>query len=148
LFGAVRNFTSHDELAEVSCPVHPWCRCHVKAMPLAEAETFADPLRREAERSVLRFESLPSESDRARTEAARRLIEQGSRLAKTVLSRSATEIRKRDRSAAKKEADRIKARDKRRKAAARAKAQRARTRAPLLKKKRALEQELRRLRRR
>lgn len=146
-FAAVRNFTA-GELGEVMCPAHPWCRCSAKAMSRRDAVRFADPLEREAERSVLRFDALPSESDRARTEAARRLIDSGTRLAKTVVSRSAAGVKRRDKVSAKREADRIKARDKRRAVAARAKAARARKRAPLLKRKQALEQELRRLRQR
>lgn len=148
MFAAVRNFTDSDELGEVECPVHHWCRCSAQAMPAADAVRFAAPLHREAERSVLRFDALPSEGDRARTEAARRLIDAGTMLAKTVVARSAAEVKRRDRAAAKREADRIKARDKRRRIAARAKATRARKRVPLVARKRALEKEIRRLRKR
>jgi len=147
-FHAVRNFTD-GELAEdgVTCPVHPWCRCHVRAVARTDAESVAAPLHREAERSVLRFDALPSESDRARTEAARRLIEQGTDLAKTVVARSVAAVKRRDKAAAKVAADKQKARDRAAKAKARERARLKRKRAPLLKRKRALEQELRRLRR-
>lgn len=147
-FTAVRNFAA-GPLAEggVGVPVHPWCRCSVRAVAPEDADTVADPLRREAERSILRFDALPSESDRARTEAARRLLDEGSRLAKTVLQRSATQVRKRDKAAAKVAADRVKARTKTTKARARERARLRKKRAPLIKRKRALEQELRRLRR-
>lgn len=95
LFSVVRSFQD-SVAAEVRVPVHPWCRCTKKLVHRDDAETVADPLRREAERSVARFDALPSESDRARTEAARRLVEQGSRLPKTVLERAARQVRKRD----------------------------------------------------
>lgn len=148
LFAAVRDFTA-GTLAEdgVSVPVHSWCRCDVRAVAPEDADSVADPLHREAERSVLRFDALPSESDRARTEAAKRLIDSGTRLAKTVIQRSAVAIRRRDKAAAKVVADRVKARAKAAKARARERARLRKKRAPLLKRKRALEQELRRLRR-
>lgn len=117
LFGVVRAF--EDGLPdEVRVPVHPWCRCQKKLVHRADAARVADPLRREAERSVARFDALPSESDRARTDAAKRLVEQGSRLPKTVLERAARGVRKREKVASK--------------------------RAALIKRRRELEQELRR----
>jgi hypothetical protein len=95
LFVVVRAF-EEGLGAEVRVPVHPWCRCQKRLVHRNDAERVADPLRREAERSVARFESLPSESDRARTEAAKRLIDQGSRLPKTVLERAGRGVRKRE----------------------------------------------------
>lgn len=95
LFAPVRAFESGIE-AEVRVPVHPWCRCTKKLVHRDDADRVADPLRREAERSVARFDALPSESDRARTRAARLLIEQGSRLPKTVLQRAGREVRRRE----------------------------------------------------
>lgn len=95
LFAPVRAFESGIE-AEVRVPVHPWCRCTKKLVHRDDADRAADPLRREAERSVARFDALPSESDRARTRAARLLIEQGSRLPKTVLQRAGREVRRRE----------------------------------------------------
>lgn len=95
LFAPVRAFQDGID-AEVRVPVHPWCRCSKKLVHRDDAERVADPLRREAERSVARFDALPSESDRARTEAAQRLIAQGSRLPKTVLERAGREVRKRE----------------------------------------------------
>jgi hypothetical protein len=95
LFAPVRAFQDGIE-AEVRIPVHPWCRCSKKLVHRADAERVADPLRREAERSVARLDALPSESDRARTEAAQRLIAQGSRLPRTVLERSGREARRRE----------------------------------------------------
>jgi hypothetical protein len=99
-FAIVRAFTDKLE-PNVSIPVHPWCRCQKRLTHRDDADSVADPLRREAERSVARFESLPSESDRARTEAAKLLLEQGSRLPKTVLERAGRGVRKREKIQAK-----------------------------------------------
>lgn len=55
-------------------PLHPNCRCFVE--PLGSRE-YADALRREADRSVLRGFSLESESMATRVDAARRLLERG-----------------------------------------------------------------------
>lgn len=52
-------------------PLHPNCRCSLE--PLLSSE-YADALRREADRSVLRGFSLPSESMGVRIDAARRLV--------------------------------------------------------------------------
>lgn len=98
-FEVIRNFTGKpdDELPAggVEVPVHPWCRCETRAVDLDDALVIAEPLWREAERSVLRFDALPSESDRARTEAAARLLKTGTALPKTVLQRSAREVKRR-----------------------------------------------------
>lgn len=53
-------------------PLHPHCRCTVEPLRVQE---FADGLRREADRSVLRGFSLESESMKVRIDAARRLLE-------------------------------------------------------------------------
>lgn len=95
LFAPVRAFQDGIE-KEVRVPVHPWCRCSKKLVHRDDAHRVAEPLRREAERSVARFDALPSESDRARTEAAQRLIAQGSSLPRTVLQRSAREAKRRE----------------------------------------------------
>lgn len=59
--------------ADVSYPpAHPYCRCQVE--PLND-QSYADALRREADRSVLRGFSLESESMKTRVDAARRLLE-------------------------------------------------------------------------
>lgn len=55
-------------------PLHPNCRCIVE--PLGSQE-YADALRREADRSVLRGFSLESESMATRVDAAERLLERG-----------------------------------------------------------------------
>ena len=95
LFAVVRAF--EDGLTdEVRVPVHPWCRCQKRLVHRDDAESNAAPLRREAERSVARFDALPSESDRARTDAAKRLLDQGSQLPKTVLERAGRGVRKRE----------------------------------------------------
>lgn len=62
-------------------PLHPNCRCRVRLWRAewdGDGETSVpEALRREALRSVLRGWSLPSESERARLDAARRLLERG-----------------------------------------------------------------------
>lgn len=55
-------------------PLHPNCRCFVE--PLGSQE-YADALRREADRSVLRGFSLESEPMSTRVDAAARLLERG-----------------------------------------------------------------------
>lgn len=52
-------------------PRHPHCRCHVE--PLND-QSYADALKREAVRSILRGYSLENESMTVRLEAAQRLI--------------------------------------------------------------------------
>lgn len=62
-------------------PRHPHCRCTVE--PLV-AQEYADALRREADRSVLRGFSLESESMTTRVDAAQRLLDKGVDAPKTV----------------------------------------------------------------
>lgn len=63
-------------------PRHPYCRCTVE--PLFD-RSYADALGREADRSVLRGFSLPSESNKARVDAAQRLISDGVTAPKSVV---------------------------------------------------------------
>lgn len=63
-------------------PRHPNCRCTVE--PLI-SQSYADALRREADRSVLRGYSLESESMGVRIDAARRLLEGGVDAPKSVI---------------------------------------------------------------
>lgn len=93
----VRNFTAGDlPDRRVTVPLHPRCRCdQVVVASDAERDARRTALVREAERSILRFDGLPSESDRARTEAAERLLAGGTQLAKTVVERSARAVRRR-----------------------------------------------------
>lgn len=64
-------------------PLHPNCRCTLE--PLLD-QSYADALRREADRSVLRGFSLESESMRVRVDAAKRLLEQGVDAPKSVIA--------------------------------------------------------------
>lgn len=57
-----------------SCPLHPHCRCRMR--PLRDP-SYAAALRREADRSILRGFSLPSESMNARLAAAEKLLASG-----------------------------------------------------------------------
>lgn len=63
-------------------PLHPNCRCTLEVLG---DQSYADALRREADRSVLRGFSLESESMRTRVAAAERLLEQGVDAPKTVI---------------------------------------------------------------
>jgi hypothetical protein len=71
-------------------PRHPNCRCTVE--PLVSRE-YADALRREADRSVLRGFSLESESMGTRIEAANRLVERGVDAPKSVVAYSRKAIK-------------------------------------------------------
>jgi hypothetical protein len=64
-------------------PRHPRCRCTVE--PLRSAE-YAEALRREADRSVLRGFSLESESMKTRIDAADRLVSRGVDAPKSVIA--------------------------------------------------------------
>lgn len=64
-------------------PRHPRCRCTVE--PLV-AKEYAAALRREADRSVLRGFSLPSESMSTRVDAADRLVARGVDAPKSVIA--------------------------------------------------------------
>ena len=64
-------------------PRHPRCRCTVE--PLRSSE-YADALRREADRSVLRGFSLESESMKTRIDAADRLVARGVDAPKSVIA--------------------------------------------------------------
>jgi len=67
-----------------SPPLHPNCRCSQWLVHKDVAEPLAESLKREAERSVLRGWSLPSESNNARVAAANRLLNRGTDLPKSV----------------------------------------------------------------
>lgn len=64
-------------------PLHPNCRCTIE--PLGD-QSFADALRREADRSVLRGFSLDSESNSTRIGAAERLLAKGVVAPKSVIA--------------------------------------------------------------
>lgn len=64
-------------------PAHPNCRCTVEPL---NSQEYADALRREADRSVLRGFSLTSESVATRVEAARRLLAEGVDAPKSVIA--------------------------------------------------------------
>jgi hypothetical protein len=64
-------------------PRHPHCRCTVEPL---RSKDYAEALRREADRSVLRGFSLESESMKTRVDAAARLIENGVDAPKSVVA--------------------------------------------------------------
>lgn len=79
----------HPEPVDVP-PRHPRCRCTIE--PLVSRE-YADALRREADRSVLRGFSLESEPMRVRVDAAERLLARGVEAPKSVKAYAARAIR-------------------------------------------------------
>lgn len=75
----------------VDCPPrHPRCRCTVE--PLV-AQEYADALRREADRSVLRGFSLESEPMKVRLDAAARLVDRGVSAPKSVIDYARRAVR-------------------------------------------------------
>jgi hypothetical protein len=71
-------------------PLHPNCRCTLEVL---NAPEYAEALRREADRSVLRGFSLESESMRVRVAAAERLLEQGVEAPKSVIAYAARSVK-------------------------------------------------------
>jgi hypothetical protein len=65
-------------------PLHPHCRCTQWIVEREASVALADSLKREAKRSVLRGWSLPSEGNKVRIDAARKLLNEGSTLPKSV----------------------------------------------------------------
>lgn len=69
--GLTYGAKSHNPEPVAYPPRHPNCRCTVEPL---RAQSYADALRREADRSVLRGFSLESESMKVRVDAAARLV--------------------------------------------------------------------------
>lgn len=80
--GLTYGAKSYNPGGVVHPPRHPNCRCTVE--PLLAPE-YADALRREADRSVLRGFSLESESMKVRVDAAARLLDNGVKAPKSVV---------------------------------------------------------------
>lgn len=75
-------------------PMHPYCRCEVVLVSLDRVGPVSDALKREAERSVLKGWSRPSESEKARVEAADRLVKRGTKLPASVQKSAKTAVKK------------------------------------------------------
>lgn len=73
---------SHDKVAKP--PLHPNCRCTQSLVHKDVVVPLAKSLKREAKRSVLRGWSRPSESESVRLAAAKRLVQNGNTLPKSV----------------------------------------------------------------
>jgi hypothetical protein len=71
-------------------PLHPHCRCRL--VPWNGDTELLEAWQREAERSVLRGWSLPSESAASRIRAVHRLLQRGSRLPRSVQARARQDI--------------------------------------------------------
>lgn len=65
-------------------PLHPNCRCTQSLVHKDVATPLAEALKREAKRSVLRGWSRPSESDKVRIDAAKRLLARNPSMPKSV----------------------------------------------------------------
>lgn len=76
--------TALDTGSVANPPLHPNCRCTQSLVHRSEAKALAQALKREAKRSVLRGWSLESESEKARLDAAKRLLARGTTLPKSV----------------------------------------------------------------
>lgn len=72
-------------------PAHPNCRCTVEPL---NAPEYAEALRREADRSVLRGFSLESESMATRIDAAARLLDRGVEAPKSVKAYAAAAVKR------------------------------------------------------
>lgn len=71
-------------------PLHPNCRCTLEVL---NDGSYAEALRREADRSVLRGFSLESESMRVRVNAAERLLAEGVDAPKSVIAYASRSVR-------------------------------------------------------
>lgn len=72
-------------------PLHPHCRCTVE---VGITDDYADALKREAVRSILRGFKLPSESEAVRIDAAKRLLEKDPVAPESVKKYSRSKIKK------------------------------------------------------
>jgi hypothetical protein len=98
-FLPVRNYTDRPLDLITRPPAHPSCRCQLCLWSPAwrgpgPGDDLPAALAREARRSVVKGWSLPSESEAARLRAARRLLESGAGLPKTVVAEGRTAVRR------------------------------------------------------
>lgn len=91
-FPAGRTYGARSTMNEAKPypPAHPHCRCTVE--PLNDA-SYAEALRREADRSVLRGFSLSSESMKVRVDAAERLLARDVDAPKSVIAYAQRAVR-------------------------------------------------------
>ncbi len=75
-------------------PEHPFCRCRLRVLERETGIVIARSIVREAERSILRGWSQPSESQRVRIDAARKLLARGTNLPKSVKDYARTAIKR------------------------------------------------------
>ncbi len=75
-------------------PEHPYCRCRLRVLERETGKVIAASIVREAERSILRGWSQPSESQRVRIDAARKLLARGTNLPKSVKEYARTAIKR------------------------------------------------------
>lgn len=72
-------------------PLHPHCRCHIE---IGISEDYAEALKREAVRSILKGTKMESESDKVRIEAAKRLLDENPVAPQSVQKYAARAIKK------------------------------------------------------
>lgn len=72
-------------------PLHPHCRCHIE---IGISEDYAEALKREAVRSILKGTKMDSESEKVRLEAAKRLLDQNPTAPASVQKYAARSIKK------------------------------------------------------
>lgn len=77
-------------------PLHPNCRCKVRKVSKRQLESVVTAMEREAERSIIRGFSRPSESNSARIRATRTLLNRGSSLPASVQAYGRRSIRQGD----------------------------------------------------
>lgn len=77
-------------------PLHPRCRCHMQLWfgEHRGQRGLPEALRHEAERSILKGWSKPSESPKVRLRAAERLLERGTDLPKSVQNEARTAVKR------------------------------------------------------
>jgi hypothetical protein len=73
---------------------HPWCRCELRIIHLADVAPMADALKREARRSIAKGWARPTEGNTVRVVAAERLLAGSANLPKSVIAEARSRLGK------------------------------------------------------
>lgn len=73
---------------------HPWCRCELRVIHLADVAPMADALKREARRSIVKGWARPTEGNTVRVVAAERLLVGSANLPKSVIAEARSRLGK------------------------------------------------------
>lgn len=73
---------------------HPWCRCELRIIHLADVAPMADALQREARRSIVKGWARPTEGNTVRVVAAERLLAGSANLPKSVIAETRSRLGK------------------------------------------------------